>query len=104
MVFGRCALCQQDRELCASHIIPEFFYKPVYDEKHRFYTFSTDPADEVEGPEQKGLREHLLCKDCEGKLSAWEGYARKVIYGGLELEGSTDPQMAMFVLTGIASG
>jgi hypothetical protein len=30
-------------------------------------------------------------------LSAWEGYARKVIYGGLELEGSTDPQMGVTV-------
>lgn len=32
--------------------------------------------------EQKGLREQLLCKACENKLSVWERYASLVLGGG----------------------
>jgi hypothetical protein len=77
---GLCKLCLQVRRLQNSHIIPEFQYRPLYDEKHRFTTLSSDP----ETPErfiQKGIREQLLCFDCEQKLSAWENYAAKVYFG-----------------------
>lgn len=32
--------------------------------------------------EQKGLREYLLCEDCEQKISVWENYAKYVLEGG----------------------
>jgi len=32
----KCKICCQQKELRDSHIIPEFFYKPMYDDKHRF--------------------------------------------------------------------
>ncbi|MBX3178322.1 MAG: hypothetical protein KF886_13255, partial [Candidatus Hydrogenedentes bacterium] len=69
--------------LCDSHIVPEFFYKQMnlYDEKHRFNVLSTEP-DEHRPTEQKGIREKLLCKHCEQKLSVWENHARRVLYGG----------------------
>lgn len=86
-----CALCHEPGELRRSHIIPEFFYKPVYDETHRFLQSSTDPADRVL-TRQKGLREYLLCQRCETKLSGWETYASKVIKGGLELQGLDGPR------------
>lgn len=89
---GRCALCRERREPRLSHIIPEFFFKPLYDEKHRFFVYSTEPAESVERPHQKGFREHLLCDECEGRLSPWEKYAREVFFGGVELECSSDPQ------------
>lgn len=88
----RCALCRQERELCLSHIIPEFFYTALYDEKHRFFMYSTDPNEKVRGPEQKGLRERLLCDECEGLLSPWEKYAREVVFGSAKLDLSADPQ------------
>jgi hypothetical protein len=42
------------------------------------------PADEGEGVtwKQKGLREHLLCRPCEEKLSKHEDYAKKLLFGG----------------------
>ncbi len=60
-VLKDCALCLEERKLKNSHIIPEFVYKAlgVYDEKHRFGGFSTDPDDKVT-THQKGFREYLL--------------------------------------------
>ena len=31
---------------------------------------------------QKGIWEKLLCEQCEQKLSVWEGYASKALFGG----------------------
>lgn len=80
-----CALCCGPGPLMHSHIISEFLYQPVYDEKHRFEQISTDPNEES-NLQQKGLREYLLCSSCEGKLGKWESYAKKVLDGGIELE------------------
>lgn len=74
-----CALCGLNRDLRNSHILPEFFYKLIYDPNpQRFHVLSTEPST----PErflQKGLRERLLCGDCEQKLSRWEHYAKRVL-------------------------
>lgn len=75
-----CKLCHAEAELKNSHIISEFQYKPLYDEKHRFCVVSIDPK-QKEYFEQKGFREELLCGSCETKLSRWESYAKKVIFG-----------------------
>lgn len=79
----RCRLCLQNKELCESHLIPEFFYKPLYDFKHRFEVVKL-----LDGPQkqylQKGTREKLLCSKCETKLSRLEDYARRLFYGGEE--------------------
>ena len=69
-----CALCKQSKTLCRSHIIPEFMYSSLYDEKHKFYVLSANLA-KPSWTEQKGLRERLLCQACETKLSRWEDYA-----------------------------
>jgi len=76
-----CALCLRDAPLCRSHIIPEFLYEPIYDESHRLKILSTLP----ERPtmfKQKGIWEKLLCERCEQRLSVWEGYASKALFGG----------------------
>ena len=80
----KCELCHNDKELKNSHIIPEFFYKPLYDEKHRFNVIPLS-EDQIFRYEQKGLREKLLCGDCENKLSKWEDYVRRIFYGGKEI-------------------
>jgi hypothetical protein len=62
-----CKLCLQSKPLRGSHIIPEFFYRPAYDEKGRLVAIRSDdrPATLV----QKGLRERLLCDECEQLLN-----------------------------------
>jgi len=75
-----CALCQKNKQLRRSHIVPEFLYKEFYDPKHRFFSLSCTPS-EREHLHQKGLRESLLCADCELLFSRFENYAAKVFYG-----------------------
>lgn len=74
MTKGTCKLCNEERELCKSHIIPEFFYKPLYDpeDKNRIYGFNTVTSDVK--VIQKGIREPLFCKDCEGVFQKYEDY------------------------------
>ena len=80
----RCALCLQEAELRGSHVIPEFLYETLYDEKHRLQVLSIIP-EQANWREQKGLRERLLCDECEQKLSVWERYASLVLKGGVPL-------------------
>lgn len=74
-----CRLCMRDRPLRESHIFPEWLYKPLYDDKHRFFVVSTD-ANKRRGTRPKGIYEILLCDECEQRFSNWEGYARDVFY------------------------
>lgn len=78
---GPCALCLEPDVLQRSHIIPEFLYEPLYDEKHRYNVLSIRPG-EPNRIEQKGARERLLCLTCERRLNGYETYASLVIKGG----------------------
>lgn len=81
-----CALCRANGDLLNSHIIPEFFYRLVYDPKPRRFHVISAIASEPEYYEQKGLRERLLCKDCEQKLGRWENYAKQAFVDGRALQ------------------
>jgi hypothetical protein len=71
-----CKLCNQTATLRYSHILPEFLFSSVYDDLHRTVLISSS---EKEKFIQKGIREFLLCQECETKLSRFEGYAVSVI-------------------------
>lgn len=90
----RCALCHEERAIRNSHIIPEFLYEPLYDEKHRLQLLSVLPS-QGNSFKQKGLKEKLLCDTCEQKLSVWEGYARKVLKGGVPLTIQTEGNIVL---------
>lgn len=75
-----CALCMLPKSLRSSHIVPEFLYREMYDPKHRFLALSTVASNRTR-MYQKGLREDLLCADCEQLLSRFESYASRVFYG-----------------------
>lgn len=82
-----CALCQETKPLSASHIIPEFLYREMYDEKNRFHVLSAkDPKRKLRL--QKGIYERLLCSDCETKLSTHERYASLVFSGEAPVKAS----------------
>lgn len=78
----RCHLCRKESNLKNSHIIPEFLFAALYDEKHRFHELHLDTGNKYK---QKGFREPLLCGDCEQLLSRYERYASKVLNGGMPL-------------------
>jgi len=70
MTEGTCKLCGGYGPLCDSHIISEFIYEYLYDEKHR--AESVKRGGRREKPIQKGIREPLLCKQCENTLGEIE--------------------------------
>jgi hypothetical protein len=80
----KCRLCGQEKELQLSHIIPEFCFGPLYDEKHRYIALMSD---NIANPtkSQKGKRERLLCKECEGRFSKYERYASQILHHSKEL-------------------
>ena len=79
---GKCKLCLNENvELQNSHIIPEFMYQRLYnDQPKRYYIIKINDKSQSKRIEQKGIREKLLCKDCEVKLSKLENYASETIY------------------------
>ena len=56
-------------------------HQDMYDSKHRFFGLSSDPT-KKEMLFQKGLREPLLCADCEQQFGRYEKYASGVFFGG----------------------
>jgi len=74
--IGTCRLCLEEAKLCNSHILSEFFYKPMYDEKHRALKFTREPYNR--NYIQKGFREYLLCKKCEAHINKYESYMAEV--------------------------
>jgi hypothetical protein len=81
---GQCKLCLKVTILNKSHIIPEFMYNKVYNNSpKRFYSLhinlSNNPVSRKK-IEQKGIREYLLCNDCESQLSKYEKYFSEKIY------------------------
>jgi len=85
MIPGTCRLCLQDTQLCNSHVLPEFAYKPMYDKK-RFMMMKTDPHKAVQF-KQKGLREHLLCQECDNvRLGRLEKYMKEIFMDGRDIK------------------
>lgn len=80
-----CRLCLRERKLANSHIIPEFCYKRVYDDRHRLHELTTDVDVPNKSYLQKGIREKLLCVNCERQLAVYEKYVSEVLFGGVEI-------------------
>ena len=76
-----CRLCRTEGEICRSHILPEFLYRPLYDEKHRFSILVAGAEGKRYG--QRGLTERILCHACEQRLCKYERYAAAVMSGRL---------------------
>lgn len=75
-----CRLCGEVRPLRKSHVLPEFVYRPLYDDHHRFYVMDARTGWSSRRA-QKGLTDRLLCDACEQFLSPYEKYAAEVMTG-----------------------
>lgn len=60
---NNCKLCGRRRDLCRSHITPEWAYRPVYDADSRALALSSE--ERRYRKVQQGLWERLFCSDCE---------------------------------------
>ena len=74
----KCRLCLQEKELVNSHILPNFFYKHIWKNDKRLVLKNNPKIRTVKY--QGGVKEFLLCKDCDGiKISQLESYAKQII-------------------------
>ena len=64
----RCHLCLCEDLLCQSHIIPEFLYAPLYNDEGSMMGI-TGFGTKGWKPVEKGLRDALLCRNCEALLN-----------------------------------
>ena len=87
-----CALCLREAKLRNSHVIPEFMYTPLYDDQHRFHVLSA-PDIRRKRKYQKGLREKLLCGECESQLAKHERYVSLVFNGGNPVQSQRQGQV-----------
>ena len=76
-----CKLCGQVRQLRKSHIVPEFCFRSLYNEKHKFIQLSNDPCDRTITRPQ-GLYDLLLCGECEARMAVYENYFKSLISDG----------------------
>jgi hypothetical protein len=76
-----CKLCHLDRELSNSHIIPEFFYKPGYDEDGQMVALESGELEATYLQHNKFIYEKLLCSECEDFLNQnYERYFYNIWY------------------------
>ncbi len=68
---GHCALCLNQAKLEDSHILPEFVYRPIYEDGK---AVELDIGRGTRGTKRKGYTEYLLCRSCEARFSALESY------------------------------
>ena len=73
--INKCKLCNEEKILCNSHIIPQFFFsyiltdsKIAFVEKGNSYEKSSN-----------GYKEKLLCLDCETKIGKHEKYVSETL-------------------------
>lgn len=80
----KCQLCGEEKVLLKkSHIIPDFMYKGLFDEKHRIVLADLNNLKRIKSIPTGIYDANLLCIDCDGKkIGALETYASKALYGG----------------------
>ena len=71
-----CKLCEEDRKLVKSHIIPKSFYSYVFSENEGIIVSKSEYAKRV----KIGVYDRFLCDNCEKKLSAWDDYGNKFFH------------------------
>lgn len=81
-----CALCTKEAELQLSHIIPKFVFKWHKKSSPSALRSSENPNQRV----QDGLKEYLLCYDCEQLLSGWEDKFAREVFRPFQEEDTTD--------------
>lgn len=96
-MFQKCRLCNEEKILIKSHIVPEGFYKKIYDEKGRLY-FASQSRNAF-NTMQKGVREKLLCKECDSDLigNKYDKYGIEVIRDCLHRKTFTDDEKEIWI-------
>ncbi len=78
-----CQLCLKEKELCKkSHIIPDFMYKEIYDDKHTIYKVDFEKYGKSSKVQSGEYESNILCSDCDNNIiGKLETYGSWVLYG-----------------------
>jgi hypothetical protein len=68
MKQGICHLCEENKELAESHIIPKFVFRWMKNTGGKYFRAPLSPNQRM----QDGFKQYLLCFDCEQKFSKYE--------------------------------
>ena len=99
----KCKLCGNNKKLLKkSHIVPNFMYQDLFDEKHRIFEVLFKQGDQLKKKSRQsgGYDKNILCGNCDNKiLGSLERYASLVLYGGIELtiENSQDQNKSTYI-------
>ncbi len=101
-----CRLCLQPKEkLRASHVLPDFLVKMGEEEENingvslshsKAHIYSNNPQQPFQvfqrgsWEKENGIKEHLLCDNCERKFSTWETYVVETLYGRVKKKTKRD--------------
>lgn len=79
-----CKLCKQEKKLIKrSHIIPNFMFDGIYDEKHQLLSAFLDPVKKEKLLNTSHYDKDILCLECDRDIiGKYETYASKALYGG----------------------
>lgn len=80
-----CKLCLHEKRLLKkSHIIPDFMYRELFNEKHRLIWFRSDSLKAARDVPSGEYEPNILCESCDNKvIGSLEDYAKKVLFSRL---------------------
>lgn len=102
MKKGVCKLCLQNKLLCKrSHILPNFLYRELFDERHRIVKLKTHTLNLDSSIPTGEYDENILCEDCDNRvIGQHESYAREFLYGdrlSIKMENYRKPDGLEFI-------
>lgn len=77
-----CKLCLEEKQLIKkSHIIPDFMYKGIYDEKHKIVHINLENIKNKSHTYSGIYDKNILCANCDNEIiSKLETYASNCVY------------------------
>lgn len=76
-----CRLCERERELVDSHIIPRSFYEIGGKKSKDITKIVSNTKGFYPKKSPKGIYEQIVCLECENKFSPWDDYAFRFLVG-----------------------
>lgn len=90
-----CRLCKREADLEESHIVPSFVTKWLKETSATgFMRFGQSPNRRV----QDGYKRRWLCRDCEGRLNAWETKFATLIFHPFNEDGGVSVRYADWLI------
>lgn len=88
-IKGVCKLCGNEKILVEAHIIPESFYKFLYNEKRIFFEANTSGSDTIKLRRKGVYDRNILCYDCDNGIlnRMYDDYIAKVFWNHSSFKG-----------------